>query len=200
MISLLGAACLALVAGCTTQTVDQLWSNKDLDNHYSPSRYGDVQVFQKNQLADILIVYEEDHGGKPLKRAFFVLQDGDRVDGYGKPSFVSPKLSEGMTQIPSDYGEFTDIAKLRNEVIWARVSADNSCVMILTNGISAGSYELPSYSELNIGRKLALTPGAFLFEGLRNGAEDKLTGRDSENDAERNLNKAARTKSSSQPK
>ncbi|EEF62409.1 hypothetical protein Cflav_PD5044 [Pedosphaera parvula Ellin514] len=193
----MAAAFLALSSGCTTQTVGQLWADEDLDHFYSPSRYGDVQVFQKNQLANILITYEEDHGGKLVRRAFFVLQDGDRVDGYGKPAFVSPKISEGMQPIPSDYGEFTDIDRLRKETIWARVSSDNSCVMILTNGISAGSYELPSYSEINVRRKLALTTGAILFEGLKNGAEEKLSGRDSQTDAERDLNNSTKAKSRS---
>ena len=176
-----------MLSGCTTQSVDELWANEDLDNSYAPAKYGEVQVYQKNALKDVLITYEEDHGGKIVKRAFFVLQDGDRTDNYGKPAFVSPKVSGKMELIPSDYGEFTDVERIRKQPLWARVSSDNSCVMILTNGISAGSYELPSYSQKNIGRKLALTPGAILFGSLQQAAQDKLTGRDAESGSADNL-------------
>jgi hypothetical protein len=170
---------LLLMGGCATDTLtNQLWRGEALGVNCAPAELGEVAVYQKNGCKDVLVAYDENQGGRFLHRAYYVLQDGDRVDTGGRPHFVSPGEARQMERIPSDIDANTGVAAPAHEPFWVRISPDSLYFTVLSNGVPLATFDLPKYvQKISVTKRLLLTPVALVADASVSELEDHDYGR-----------------------
>ncbi len=153
------------VAGCRSPDSEvitsQLWRDRGLDSHFAPADDANLQLFEDGDGKDVLVVYNEAQDDKNVirRRAYFVRQDGDRIDGGSEQHFVSPELASKMQPIPV---EMSKTNRLQTE--WARLSADGRYFTLFSGEKSLDTFDPPSYAKRNNLKRLLLTPLAVVAD------------------------------------
>lgn len=151
-------AALAMVAGCRSHDSEtitsQMWRDSGINSHLAPAARPNIRVFQRGDCADVLVVYDEARDGNLVgQRAYFVRQDGDRVDGGKAQHFVSPGLASTMQLLPVTKPE-PDASSSK----WVHVPTQGGYFTLLSGDTSLGNFTLPSYFKRNNLKRLLLTP------------------------------------------
>jgi hypothetical protein len=145
---------MPLISGCESIEDDPVtgraW-DANMNSVYRPAPHPNVQFFQKPDLTDVLVRYDEEREktGAARHRAYFVLANESRTLARQKPRFVRPSLADSMRPVPFTIGTNRFPAPLPSAAsgFLAVLSIDGLEFTLFRDGRQAGSYSLPVYVD-----------------------------------------------------
>ncbi len=129
-------------SGCLTSAV---WSKQNRTGYFKPATNSQPALYHSPQRADVLVVYDEQINQRSgvTRRAYYLFENNKTVAKGSSPKFVSPKESNGLTQIPILPKE-TEPEDYPREMF--AISSDAPYkVTLYYDGGWAGEYMLPRY-------------------------------------------------------
>ena len=102
----------------------------------------------------------------PRRRAYFVKENSQRIEALKKPRFVSLSSTNGLLPIPVYDGSVMVTNLAGATAVYAITFTNENRLKILsTNGLYAGSFELPTYKSAKGTLKVGLlTPFAVVLD------------------------------------
>lgn len=138
-----------LLTGCEHTFTYTVWQTDDFRHFREPSANAGVAVFYAPQRKDFLVAYNSvrDDDEKPKRKAYFVLQNEERVADHKKPEFASTNSAK-LIAVPVNGA--TDV--------FPNAQFDKK-LTIRTAEAQLGPYALPIYEETSgVAAKSALMP------------------------------------------
>lgn len=153
----LSLALLISQSGCTYM----LWTDDNLQANRVPAGNADLRLYASKTQDDFLVVYQEqsERNNKIRTRAYWLLDNENRVKAERAPLFASKKSQRGLSTVPLYY--LPPVQVETNHDFYAVWETNNESFAIFTTNRAIGIYTLPIYDD-GRGRleKIALTPVA----------------------------------------
>ncbi|PYJ84469.1 MAG: hypothetical protein DME22_12745 [Verrucomicrobia bacterium] len=159
---LLVVTLMPLATGCDTMRdstlTGRLWDDGGV-NHCLPAPQPNPKLYRTPDDKDVLVTYDElrEKNDSIRRRAFFFQPNVRRLEAHKRPKFVSPdKVVELKLIRVSEAGNTNAPVE---EVIFAKISADNQAFTLIWFGTDLGPYALPVYEDRGSEvRRALLTP------------------------------------------
>jgi hypothetical protein len=175
--ALLLVSLMPVICGCESVKDHSLTArawDENMNSVYRPALDTHIQFFQKPDLTDVLVRYDEERekSGALHPRAYFVLANESRTLARKKPHFVRPDLADAMRPIPFNFGTNGFSAPVPPGVAGfsAVLSADGLDFNLFRDGRLAGSYPLPVYVDRRSQLAMLLeAPGTLTVDAVASG-------------------------------